>query len=57
MDEKIDRAIEVLASKIVVSVQPDQALKFSQSALNLAHVKSVLNAMEPKAGKSKGAGT
>jgi len=42
MDEEIDRAIKILAAKIVTSVQPDQALKFTQSALNLAHVKLVL---------------
>jgi hypothetical protein len=34
---KIDDAIEVLAGKIVQSIQHDAALKFSQSILNLAH--------------------
>lgn len=42
MDEKIERALDVLAGKIVQSVQPDQALKFTQAALNLAHVKQIL---------------
>lgn len=56
MDKTIDRAIEVLAEKIVVSVQPDQALKFTQAALNLAHVKSIL-AAESKASRTKGAGS
>ena len=42
MDQEIERAIKILAAKIVTSVQPDQALKYTQAALNLAHVKLVL---------------
>ena len=51
MDEKIDKAVEVLTGKIVQSVQPDQALKFTQAALNLAHVKAIY--AEANAGKKK----
>ncbi len=54
MDEKLDQAIEILAGKIVQSVQPDQALKFTQASLNLAHVKSIL-AEEAKSSRKKGA--
>jgi argininosuccinate lyase len=42
MEERIEKAIDTLASKITASVQPDHALKFTQAALNLAHVKSLL---------------
>jgi len=42
MDEEIDRAIRILTGKIVQTVEPDKALKLTQSALNLAHVKLVL---------------
>lgn len=48
MDEKIDTAIEILASKITVAVQPDQALKYTQAALNLAQVRSLLVDREKK---------
>ena len=46
INEKIEHAIEVMADKITAAVQPDQALKFTQAALNLAHVKGVLTAQE-----------
>lgn len=58
MNEKIERAIAVLVDKIVQSVQPDQALKITQAALNLAHVKGVLGAeAERPKGRTKGAGS
>lgn len=41
MKEKIDKAIEVLADKINTNVKADEALKFTQAALNLAHVNAV----------------
>lgn len=58
MDE-IERAIDVLAKKVTPAVQPDQALKFTQAALNLAHVKALLEGMDEarKANKTKGAGS
>jgi len=43
--DTIDKAIEALVSSIArpgTAPDPDKALKFSQSALNLAHVKSIL---------------
>lgn len=42
MDEKIDKAIENLLAMVRANVKPDEALKFTQAALNLAHVKGVL---------------
>ena len=55
MDEKIDRAIEILAGRIVQAIQPDQALKFTQAALNLAHTKGVLTALEKDRSGKRGA--
>ncbi len=46
MDEQIDRAIGILAGKVVQTVKADEALKYTQAALNLAHVKGVLAAEE-----------
>ncbi len=56
MDETIDRAIAILAGKIVPAATPEQAMKFTQAALNLAHVKSVLFGIK-EARKPKGAGS
>ncbi len=45
MEEKIkeiDRAIMVLVDKITGPVTPDEALKYTQAALNLAHVRGML---------------
>ena len=50
MDEEIDRAIKILAGKVNQAIQPDHALKYTQAALNLAHVKTLLSS------KTKGAG-
>ncbi len=40
--ETIDRATAILADKIVSEVKPDEALKYTQAMLNLAHVKGML---------------
>jgi hypothetical protein len=42
MNEAIGRAIMMLAEKITDSVKSDDAMRFSQSALNLAHTLNVL---------------
>ena len=52
MEEKLDRAIAILADKITTVVQPDQALKFTQAALNLAHVRTLLLEGRGKKGAS-----
>ena len=56
MNEELERAIKILSGKINAAVQPDQALKFTQAALNLAHVKEILTA-EGKYRKTKGVGS
>ena len=40
MKEVIEKAIQFLASKIVEGVSADDALKYTQAALNLANTKS-----------------
>lgn len=54
MDEKIDRAIENVVAMVRANVKADEALKFTQAALNLAHAKMILEGKSPR---SKGAGT
>lgn len=41
MKTEIDKAIQVLAAKITENVESSDALKFTQAALNLAHVNAV----------------
>lgn len=44
MDDKIKEAITNLANKLIkYSTPPDDALKYSQSILNLAHAIVILN--------------
>lgn len=40
--EAINTSVNVLVSRITAQTTPDEALKFSQVALNLAHVALVL---------------
>jgi len=51
-EQKIDKAIEKQLELAVANPTTDQALKFSQSALNLAHVKAITNGVDknPRAG-------
>jgi len=42
MDAIIENGIKVLAGKIVSSVSADEALKYTQAALNLAHAAQVI---------------
>lgn len=42
MTEAIETAIKLLAEKITGEVKGDDALKFTQAALNLAHTKATL---------------
>lgn len=41
MEETVNKAIEALAKRITDDVKADDALKFTQAALNLAHVLAV----------------
>lgn len=45
MDEKLDQAIEKVLGMVRTNMQPDEAMKISQAALNLAHVKGTLTAI------------
>jgi hypothetical protein len=44
MKENIEDAINILAEKITRDVKSDDALKFTQAALNLAHANATLAA-------------
>ena len=46
MFDEIDKAVKLLAEKIVADVKSDDALKFTQAALNLAHAKITLKNAE-----------
>ena len=46
MKEETERAIKLLAEKITTEVKADDALKFTQAALNLAHVLATLDCMD-----------
>ena len=43
MSDSIQAAIEVLLNKIRISTTPDEALKFTQAALNLANTAMTLS--------------
>lgn len=42
MNEKLEKAIGILTSRITPVIRPDDAQRIAQAALNLAHVKSIL---------------
>jgi len=46
MYDEIDKAIKLLAQKITGDIKSDDALKYTQAALNLAHAKITLKNME-----------
>lgn len=43
---EIEKAIKLLASKIADDTKADDALKYTQAALNLAHAKATLKGTE-----------
>ena len=45
MKKEIEQAIKLLSQKVDNSVKSDDALRFTQAALNLAHVLAVLDNM------------
>lgn len=54
--EKVDRAIETLAGKITQAIKSEDAVRLSQSVLNMAHTKAKLVEIEqgtPKPTRSK----
>lgn len=42
MNSSIESAIKLLADKVIGTITPDEALKYTQAALNLAHVQATL---------------
>jgi len=48
MNDVIETAIKLLAEKITKDVKSDDALKFTQAALNLAHVMAVKDNIKTK---------
>lgn len=54
MDDEIDRAILLLTSMLTRSTKSEDAMRLTQSALNLTHVKNILAQLEearPKRGR------
>ena len=45
-DQKLTKAIEVLADKIAGDIKADDALKYTQAALNAAHTAIVIKNKE-----------
>lgn len=55
MDEKIDRAIENTVAMVRPNIKAEDALKFTQAALNLAHAKTLLTEGKPRTKQGAGA--
>lgn len=56
MDEKFDKAIENVLAMVRANCKPEDAMKFTQSALNLAHAKVTLAGYERHAGNMSAMG-
>ena len=54
MEDEIDRAILLLVSMLTRTVPADSAMKITQSALNLAHVKNLLAGIEEEVKPKRG---
>ncbi len=48
MKEATESAIKVLAEKVTSDMKSDDALKYTQAALNLAHVLATLDCINKK---------
>jgi hypothetical protein len=48
MKESVETAVKLLAEKITADVKSDDAMRFTQAALNLAHVLATIYTMERK---------
>jgi hypothetical protein len=46
MKTEVEKAIKLLAEKVDAQVKSEDALRFTQAALNLAHVLATLNNMK-----------
>lgn len=45
-EEKMDKAINACLDKVSAVGKSDEALRYSQAALNLAHAKQILKSLE-----------
>lgn len=43
MNVEIEKTIEILAKKVTSDTKPDEALKYTQSVLNLTHAMATLS--------------
>ena len=50
MEKAIESAMEILAKQITTNTKADDALKFTQATLNLAHVLAVRNGIKKDGG-------
>ena len=55
MDDKIDQAIEKVLGMVRTNMNPDEAMKVTQAALNLAHVRGTYTAIMEGRPKKQGA--
>ena len=53
MEEKLDKAIENVLAMIRPNVKPEDAMRLSQSALNLAHAKTNLAPTDDRPAKRR----
>jgi len=56
MDEKIEKAIEILLDQVRTNLKPAEALQQTQAILNMAHAKQILTG-EKSTTKKSGTGT
>lgn len=47
MEEKLDKAVEILLDQIRTNLKPPEALQQSQAVLNMAHAKNILLTGKP----------
>lgn len=45
MKEAVETAIKILAKKVTSDMKSDDAMKYTQAALNLAHILATIDAM------------
>jgi hypothetical protein len=55
MDEKLDKALEIVLGMVRTNLKGPEALQITQAALNLAHTKDVLNQRKPTRTKGSSA--
>ncbi len=56
MDEKIDKAVDILLDQVRTNLKPAEALQQTQAILNMAHAKQLLT-QEKTTTKKQGSGS